>query len=53
MEIVSLGESLKQAIKSFAVGELIKDLFTITHPNIRFTWDDVIYILLNYCIQLF
>ena len=40
MEIVSLGESLKQAVKS-AVGELIKDVFNMARPNIPFVWDDV------------
>ena len=46
MEIVSLGESLKQAVKS-AVGELIKDVFNMARPNIPFTWDDVCIFILN------
>ncbi len=40
LEIISLGESLKQAVRS-AVGESLKDVFNITRPFIPFTWDDV------------
>jgi hypothetical protein len=37
MEILSLGESLKQAVKS-AIGESIKDVFNIVRPIIPFMW---------------
>ncbi len=40
LEILSLGESLRQAVKN-VIGELIKDVFTMVRPNIPFTWDDV------------
>jgi guanylate cyclase len=38
--IVSIGESLKQALKS-AKGESIKDVLNLVRPYIPFTWDDV------------
>ena len=40
LEILSLGESLNQAVK-FAIGESIKDVFTLVRPPISFTWDEV------------
>jgi guanylate cyclase len=40
LEILSLGESLRQAVKN-AIGELIKDVFTMVRPNVSFTWDEV------------
>jgi hypothetical protein len=40
LEIVSLGESLKQSMNN-ALGESIKDVFNLTRPYIPFTWNDV------------
>ena len=42
LEILSLWESLQQAIKS-VIGESIKDIFKLVRPTIPFTWDEVSY----------
>jgi hypothetical protein len=40
LEIISMGDSLKEGIKS-AIGECVKDVFNLIRPYIPFTWDDV------------
>lgn len=43
LEIISVGESLKQAMKH-AEGESIRDVFNLVRPLMNFNWDNVSFI---------
>jgi guanylate cyclase len=40
LEIISVGESLKQAMKH-AEGESVRDVFNLLRPLMNFTWENV------------